>query len=72
VQFHPEPTLEMLDGWTRALGHLMAANGVDPELTRRLGRAHVPVWTEHAAAMARRFAAVVTAEGARGSAAHGV
>jgi GMP synthase (glutamine-hydrolysing) len=61
VQFHPEPTLEMLDGWTRALGHLMQANGVDPEATRRLGRRYVPEWREHAAAMSRRFAAAVQA-----------
>jgi GMP synthase (glutamine-hydrolysing) len=59
VQFHPEPTLEMLDGWTTALGHLMQASGVDPEATKRLGRRYVPEWREHAAAMARRFAAVV-------------
>jgi GMP synthase (glutamine-hydrolysing) len=61
LQFHPEPTLEMLDGWTHALGATMAANGVDPEETRRLGRRYVPIWSEHAAAMARRFAAVVAA-----------
>ena len=61
VQFHPEPTLEMLDGWTRALGHVLQANGVDPEETRRLGRRYVPEWSEHAAAMGRRFAAVVAA-----------
>jgi GMP synthase-like glutamine amidotransferase len=61
VQFHPEPTLEMLDGWTRALGHLMQANGVDPEATRRLGRRYVPEWREHAATMARRFAAIMHA-----------
>ena len=35
----------------------MAANGVDPEVTRRLGRRYVPEWSEHAAAMGRRFAA---------------
>jgi GMP synthase (glutamine-hydrolysing) len=58
VQFHPEPTLEMLDSWTRALGHVMEANGVDPEVTRRLGRRYVPEWSERAAAMGRRFAAV--------------
>jgi GMP synthase (glutamine-hydrolysing) len=57
VQFHPEPTLEMLDGWTAALGHLMQANGVDPELTRRLGRRYVPEWQSYAASMARGFAA---------------
>ena len=61
VQFHPEPTLEMLDAWTRALGHVMQANGVDPEATRRLGRRYVPEWREHAAAMARRFAAAMHA-----------
>jgi GMP synthase (glutamine-hydrolysing) len=61
VQFHPEPTLEMLDAWTTALGHLMQANGVDPEATRRLGRRYVPEWNERAASMARRFAAVVRA-----------
>jgi GMP synthase (glutamine-hydrolysing) len=59
IQFHPEPTLEMLDGWTTVLGHLMQANGVDPELTRRLGRRYVPEWRAHADSMARRFAAVV-------------
>jgi GMP synthase (glutamine-hydrolysing) len=61
IQFHPEPTLEMLDGWTLALGSVMQANGVDPEATRRLGRGYVPVWSEHAAAMTRRFAAAVAA-----------
>jgi len=59
IQFHPEPTLEMLDAWTTVLGHLMQANGVDPERTRRLGRRYVPEWRERADAMARRFAAVV-------------
>ena len=61
IQFHPEPTLAMLDGWTRALGAEMQASGVDPAETRRLARDHVPVWTEHAAALARRFAAIVRA-----------
>ena len=51
----------MLDGWTGALGHVMEANGVDPEATRRLGRRYVPEWGEHAAAMGRRFAAVAVA-----------
>ena len=59
LQFHPEPTLAMLDGWTHALGHLMQASGVDPETTRRLGRRHVPEWSERASAMGRRFAAAV-------------
>jgi GMP synthase (glutamine-hydrolysing) len=61
LQFHPEPTLEMLDGWTHALGATMEANGVDPEETRRLARRYVPAWSEHAAAMTRRFAAAVAA-----------
>jgi GMP synthase (glutamine-hydrolysing) len=61
VQFHPEPTLEMLDGWTRALGHVMLANGADPEATRRLARRYVPEWREHAVAIAGRFAAAVHA-----------
>ena len=59
VQFHPEATLEMLDGWTAALGHVMRANGVDPELTRRQARRHVPEWQMHAASMARGFAEAV-------------
>ena len=59
VQFHPEPTLEMLDGWTTALGQVMQANGADPELTRRLARRYVPDWQGHAASMARGFAAAV-------------
>jgi GMP synthase-like glutamine amidotransferase len=61
VQFHPEPTLAMLDGWTGALGHVMEANGVDPEATRQLGRRYVPEWAGHAAGMGRRFAAVAVA-----------
>ncbi len=61
IQFHPEPSLEMLDGWTHALGHLMEAAGVDPEATRRLGRRHVPAWSERTAVMGRRFAAVARA-----------
>jgi GMP synthase (glutamine-hydrolysing) len=59
LQFHPEPTLAMLDGWTRSLGHLMQAGGVDPEATRQLGRRHVPEWSDRASAMGRRFAAAV-------------
>jgi GMP synthase (glutamine-hydrolysing) len=58
VQFHPEPTLDMLDGWTHSLGHLMQAGGVDPALVRRLARRYVPEWSQHAGAMGRRFAAV--------------
>ena len=47
VQFHPEPTLAMLDGWTRALGHLMQANGVDPDGARAASaRRYVPEWSE--------------------------
>jgi GMP synthase (glutamine-hydrolysing) len=57
VQFHPEPTIDMLDGWTRALGHVMEANGVDPEATRQLARRYVPEWTERAAVMGRSFTA---------------
>src|SRR4051794_5227041 len=56
VQFHPEPTLAMLDGWTHALGHVMAANGVDPAHTRTLARRHVPEWSERSAEIGRRFA----------------
>jgi GMP synthase (glutamine-hydrolysing) len=59
VQFHPEPTLAMLEGWTRALGHLMQASGVDPATVREQGRRRVPEWSERASAMGRRFAAVV-------------
>jgi GMP synthase-like glutamine amidotransferase len=61
IQFHPEPTLAMLDGWTGALGHVMEANGVDPEATRRLARRYVPEWAERAAVMGRRFAAATCA-----------
>jgi GMP synthase (glutamine-hydrolysing) len=65
VQFHPEPTLDMLDAWTTALGRLMQANGVDPEATRRHGRRYVPEWSERAASMARRFAAAARASQSR-------
>jgi GMP synthase (glutamine-hydrolysing) len=61
VQFHPEPTLAMLDAWTGALGHVLQANGVDPEATRRQGRRSVPEWAAHVAVMGRRFAAVTCA-----------
>ena len=63
VQFHPEPTLAMLDGWTHALGHVMQANGVDPARTRELARQRVPEWSERTAGMARRFAEVARAAG---------
>ena len=59
MQFHPEPTLAMLDGWTHALGHVMQANGVDPERTRELARQRVPEWHERSAELGRRFAEVV-------------
>jgi len=39
----------------------MQANGVDPEVTRRLGRRYVPEWSAHAGSMARRFATAVRA-----------
>jgi GMP synthase (glutamine-hydrolysing) len=61
MQFHPEPTLAMLESWTRALGHVLAANGADPEATRALARRHVPAWSERVAEMGRRFAAVARA-----------
>jgi GMP synthase (glutamine-hydrolysing) len=61
IQFHPEPTLEMLDAWTRSIGHFMLAGGVDPGITRRLGRRYLPEWSEHTAAMGRRLAAVARA-----------
>jgi GMP synthase-like glutamine amidotransferase len=57
IQFHPEPTLEMLDGWTRSLDGVMRAAGADPGETRRLGRRYVPEWRERVDAMGRRFAA---------------
>jgi GMP synthase-like glutamine amidotransferase len=64
IQFHPEPTLEMLDAWTRSIGHFMEASGVDPEATRRLARRHVPEWCEHTVAIGRRFAGVARAAAA--------
>jgi GMP synthase (glutamine-hydrolysing) len=67
VQFHPEPTLAMLEGWTHALGHVMQANGVDPERTRELARQRVPEWSERSAEMGRRFAEVVRATAERGA-----
>jgi hypothetical protein len=51
----------MLDGWTGALGHVLEANGVDPEATRRLGRRYVPEWAAQAEVMGRRFTAVAVA-----------
>jgi GMP synthase-like glutamine amidotransferase len=61
IQFHPEPTIDMVDGWTHALGGDMRAAGVDPAETRELARRQVPVWSERAATMARCFAAAVRA-----------
>jgi GMP synthase (glutamine-hydrolysing) len=58
IQFHPEPTLDMLDTWTLSIGAAMQTGGVDPEATRRLARRYVPEWRGHTAAMGRRFAAL--------------
>jgi GMP synthase-like glutamine amidotransferase len=64
IQFHPEPTLQMLDAWTRSIGRFMEASGVDPEATRRLARRYVPEWDVHTAAIGRRFAASARAAAA--------
>ena len=60
IQFHPEPTLEMLESWLRTIEPVMRRNGVDPAGTAERAREQVPLWAERAARIARAFAEVPT------------
>lgn len=58
IQFHPEPTFEMLEGWLRTIEPVMRRNGVDPAGTAERAREQVPLWAERAARIAGAFAEV--------------
>lgn len=59
LQFHPEPSVELIDAWIAAHGHRLRAKGVDPARVaadvRRLDRTTDELTTR----IAKRFAEVV-------------
>ena len=60
IQFHPEPTFEMLEIWLRTIDAVMRRNGLVPAEAAERGREQIPLWTERAARIARAFAEVAT------------
>ncbi len=57
LQFHPEPTPAMIEGWVATVP-ASGAPGVPPEATVRPARRHAPGWERWAGDLGRRFAAV--------------
>ncbi len=56
IQFHPEPTFEMLESWLRTIEPVMRRSGVEPAETAAQAREQVPLWADRAARIARAFA----------------
>ena len=52
LQFHPEPTEEMITGWLQFLGPPMEKQGMQPEDVAAQSRRDVPVWSELGAGIA--------------------
>jgi GMP synthase (glutamine-hydrolysing) len=59
VQFHPEVTREVIDGWLGIAGDTQAKWGKTPDQIRQEGRAHLAAEERRAREMIRRFADVV-------------
>lgn len=59
LQFHPEPTVEMLESWIRTIEADMRRNGSVPAEVAYRARQQVPVWAERAWQIARGFAKAV-------------
>jgi GMP synthase (glutamine-hydrolysing) len=59
IQFHPEPTMEMLDDWVVAVGPVMRRAGVDPAIVGRDARTHLPPWLTWTPRIAARFSGAV-------------
>ena len=60
IQFHPEPTLEMLASWLVTIDGAIRRSGGEPAVEAERGREQIPLWTERAARIARAFAEVAT------------
>jgi GMP synthase-like glutamine amidotransferase len=58
-QFHPEPTLEIVDAWVAAHADFLRQNGADPARVADDARRLDALATEVSEAIGRRFAAVV-------------
>jgi hypothetical protein len=65
VQFHPEASPDVFDGWTIAKPSATAPAGLDVPAAARRIRAAEPDLRRHWEPLARRFAALVIAETAR-------
>ncbi len=62
LQFHPEPTVEMVAAWVRTIGASMRRNGVAPADAVRRAREEAPFWAGWASELAGRFAGAVLSE----------
>ena len=49
MQFHPEPTEEMIASWIASFGPVMQRQGVNLEDLAALARRDVPVWSRFGA-----------------------
>jgi GMP synthase (glutamine-hydrolysing) len=63
LQFHPEPTVEMVGAWVRTIEASMHRNGVTPAEAVRRAREEAPFWERWAPELARRFVGVVRSAG---------
>jgi GMP synthase (glutamine-hydrolysing) len=61
MQFHPEPTEEMIASWIASFGPLMQRQGVNLEDLAARARRDVPVWSRLGAGIAQRFVQMVEA-----------
>jgi GMP synthase-like glutamine amidotransferase len=61
VQFHPEPTAEMIASWVGSIDRELARSGIRPDEVLARARVQVPVWTELGSRIAERFGRVVAA-----------
>jgi GMP synthase (glutamine-hydrolysing) len=68
VQFHPEASPDVFDGWTVSKPSAVAPHGIDVPAAARHIRAAEPELRRHWETLARRFAAVVLDHAARTSA----
>jgi GMP synthase-like glutamine amidotransferase len=59
VQFHPEPTVDMITSWIRAFGPVMEGHGVNLENLAAQAQRDVPVWSGLGGGIAQRFVQMV-------------
>jgi GMP synthase-like glutamine amidotransferase len=63
LQFHPEPTVDMLESWLRTIAPELRRNSVLPAEVARRARQQVPLWAKRAREIARGFVQAVAARG---------